>query len=168
VREGVLEDALGKGYRGIISCDFYGAYRKFGRVSGGQLPFCWAHLIRDVLFLAGLKEVPVVRYGKRILKRIRGMFETIHLREREEDYFRFIGEGIEATNNLAEQTIRQSVLDRVVTQGSRGIAGNEWHERFWSVFTACGMQNISVMNCLRACLPAYIGMRPFPDLINQA
>jgi hypothetical protein len=90
------------------------------------------------------------------------------LREREEDYFRFIGAGIEATNNAAEVTIRQCVLDRVVTQGSRGTAGNEWHERFWSVFTTCGIQNISVMNYLRACLSAYIGGGTFPNLINPA
>jgi transposase len=207
--EGVLEEVLGKGYRGIISCDFYGAYRKFGRVSGALLQFCWAHLIREVLFLTGLKEASVVRYGKRILKQIRGMFETIHhkeemdgeewerrlreqqgkimrratgtvpeqkeagliarrLKEREEDYFRFIGAEIEATNNAAEVTIRQCVLDRVVTQGSRGKAGNEWHERFWSVFTTCGIQNISVINYLRACLSAYIGGGTFPNLINPA
>jgi hypothetical protein len=52
------------------------------------------------------------------------------MREREEGYFRCIDNDIEPTNNPAELTIRQSVLDRVVTQGSRGIAGNEWHERF--------------------------------------
>jgi hypothetical protein len=57
------------------------------------------------------------------------------MREREEEYLRFIEVGIEATNNPGELTIRQCVLDRIVTQGSRGIVGKEWHERFWSVFT---------------------------------
>jgi hypothetical protein len=33
--EEVLEEALGKEYRGIISCDFYGAYRTFYRVVAG-------------------------------------------------------------------------------------------------------------------------------------
>jgi hypothetical protein len=64
--------------------------------------------------------------------------------------------------------IRQSVLDRVVTQGSRGKAGNEWHERFWSVFTTCTLQNISVMYYLKECLSAYFGKRLSPVLINQA
>jgi capsid portal protein len=36
------------------------------------------------------------------------------MREWEEEYFRFIGEGIEATNNRVELTIRQIVLDRKV------------------------------------------------------
>jgi hypothetical protein len=90
------------------------------------------------------------------------------LREREEEYFRYIEAGIEAANNPAELTIRQSVLDRAVTQGSRGPAGNERHERFWSVFTACTLRNISVMNYLKECLSAYFGKRPPPVLINPA
>jgi transposase len=44
--EGVLEEILGKEYKGIITCDFYPAYRKFGRVTGALLQFCWAHMIR--------------------------------------------------------------------------------------------------------------------------
>jgi hypothetical protein len=88
--------------------------------------------------------------------------------ENEEEYFRFIGAGIEATNNPAERTIRQVVLDRAVTQGSRGIAGNQWHERFWSVSTTCGMQEISVMKYLKASLSDYFGMGTLPRLIHQA
>jgi hypothetical protein len=193
--EGVLEEVLGAEYGGIISCDFYGAYRKFRRVTGALLQFCWAYFIREVLFLLKLNDQRVQRYGRRIIKEIRGLFETIHRKgEIEEaewkalmhrhqemimkrvmgtvpghndaqliakrmgkwegEYFRFIEAGIEATNNPAELTIRQSVLDRIVTQGSRGVAGNEWHERFWSIFTTCGIQNISVMNYLRECLSA--------------
>jgi transposase len=212
IREGrgeeVLEEALGKEYRGIISCDFYGAYRKFYRVTGALLQFCWAHLIREVLFLLKLEESGARRYGRRILKQIRAMFETIHLRgeisegewkgrmrghrekivrgatgtvpeqkearliakrmrEWEEEYFRFIEAGIEATNNPAELTIRQSILDRIVTQGSRGTAGNHWHERFWTVFTTCSLQNTSVMNYLKDCLSAYFGIGPHPNLVNM-
>jgi hypothetical protein len=103
--------------------------------------------------------VPEQREAQLIAKR---------MREWEGEYFRFIEAGIEATNNPAELTIRQSILDRVVTQGSRGISGNEWHERFWSVFTSCTLQNTSVMDYLRACLSAYYGMRPYPSLITQA
>jgi hypothetical protein len=206
----VLEEVLGKEYRGIISCDFYGAYRKFYRVAAGVLlQFCWAHLIREVLFLLKLEGAEVKRYGRRVVKQIRRMFETIHLRgeieegewkermrghrekivrgatgtvpeqkeawligkrmrEWEEEYFRFIEAGIEATNNPAELTIRQSILDRIVTQGSRGPVGNEWHERFWSVFTTCGLQNIPVMNYLKECLSASFGLRPFLGLLNPA
>jgi hypothetical protein len=54
--EEVLEEVLGKGYRGIISCVFYGTYRKFYRVAAGvSLQFCWAYLVREVLFLMKLE-----------------------------------------------------------------------------------------------------------------
>jgi hypothetical protein len=75
--EDVLEEILGAGFRGILSCDFYGAYRKFQRVTGALLQFCWAHFIREVLFLLKLNEKAVQRYGRRIIKEVRGMFETI-------------------------------------------------------------------------------------------
>jgi transposase len=204
---GVLEEVLGKAFGGIISCDFYGAYRKFQRLSCALLQLCWAHFIREVLFLQELGDERVRRYGRRVIKQIRLMFETIHrkgelkeaewkdrmnrhrelivkratgtvpenreaqligkrMRDWEEEYFRFIDQGLEATNNAAELTIRQSVLDRVVTQGSRGIGGNEWHERFWTVITTCGLQDTPVMDHLKACLSAYFGMGPFPHFAN--
>ena len=46
----VLEKILGKDFGGIISCDFWGAYRKFSELSLAVLQFCWAHLIREVKF----------------------------------------------------------------------------------------------------------------------
>jgi transposase len=74
----VLENLLGKGYAGIISCDFWGAYRKFDRLTDVALQFCWAHVIREVKFLAESKDKKVSRYGKRLLDSIRDMFTTIH------------------------------------------------------------------------------------------
>jgi hypothetical protein len=65
-------------------------------------------------------------------------------------------------------TIRQTVLDRAVTQGSRGICGNEWHERFWTVLTTCALQNVSVMNYLKKCLSVHFGLDMSPRLINLA
>jgi transposase len=208
-KEAVLEEVLGKEYEGIISCDFFAAYRMFYRESKAMVQFCWAHLIREVLFLLKLEEEEVRRYGRRVIKQIKAMFETIHrqdkmgvkeweermrghqekivrratgtvpeqkearliakrMREWEEEYFGFIGAGIEATNNPAERTIRQMVLDRAVTQGSRGLVGNEWHERFWSVLTTCDMQNKPVMEYLKECLSAYFGTGLYPSLINPA
>jgi hypothetical protein len=93
--------------------------------------------------------VPEPKEAKAIAKR---------LREWEEEYFRFIECGIEPTNNEAELPIRQIVLDRVVTQGSRGIHGNESHERFRTVLTTCGKQNTPVINYLKGCLSAHFGM----------
>jgi hypothetical protein len=204
-----LEEILGTAFGGIITSDFFGAYRKFSRVSGTGIQLCWAHLIREVLFLETLQENAAVRYGKRIINQIRLMFQTIHrkgeigeeawkelmwrhreliikratgtvpeqkearltakrLRQHEDECFRFIESGIEPTNNAAELAIRQTVLDRAVTQGSRGIRGNEWHERFWTVLTTCGIQKISVMKYLKECLSAYFGLDIPPNSINLA
>ena len=77
---GVLERLLGKAYAGIISCDFFGAYRKFERLSEALLQLCWAHFIREVKYLAEQKDKKVSSYGSRLLKEIRLMFKTIHCR----------------------------------------------------------------------------------------
>jgi hypothetical protein len=49
----VLEKLLGTDYDGVISSDFHSVYKKFKRISKARLQLCWAHLIRDVKFLAG-------------------------------------------------------------------------------------------------------------------
>ncbi|MDR0582914.1 MAG: hypothetical protein LBG57_00990 [Treponema sp.] len=88
--------------------------------------------------------------------------------KREGEYFRFIEEELEPTNNAAELTIRQTVLDRIVTQGSRSIQGNEWHECFWTVLTTCGLQNISVMKYLKERLAVSFGFDLSSNYINLA
>jgi transposase len=76
----VLTKLLGENYCGEIVCDFWGAYRKFERLTSAELQFCWAHLIREVKFLAESKDKKVANYGKRLLKQIQAMFSTIHQR----------------------------------------------------------------------------------------
>ena len=79
----VLENLLCKCYEGIISCDFLGAYRKFSRLGNALLQYCWAHLIREVKYLAD--------YGNRLLSAIQKMFSTIHRRgeyKLKENWFR--------------------------------------------------------------------------------
>ena len=62
-----------------------------------------------------------------------------------ESYFRFITEpGLEPTNNLAEQAIRFVVIDRRITQGTRGERGDRWCERIWTVMATCSQQGRSV------------------------
>jgi hypothetical protein len=122
----------------------------------------WKRLMnehREVIMRRAQGTVPEQRDAQLIAKR---------LREWEEEYFRFIEAEIEPTNNPGELTIRQTVLDRIVTQGSRGIAGNERHERFWTVLTTCTMQNTSVMKYLKKCLTEYFYFDSFPDYINLA
>ena len=77
----VLEKLLGTDYSGIISCDFFGAYRKFAAMSSATLQFCWAHLIREVRFLEEHTDKKVSRYCGRLLDSIQSMYVTIHRRD---------------------------------------------------------------------------------------
>jgi transposase len=77
----VLTNLLGENFDGIISCDFWGAYRKFERLTSVELQFCWAHLIREVKFLAESNDKKIANYGKRLLRYIREMFSTIRRRD---------------------------------------------------------------------------------------
>jgi hypothetical protein len=116
---------------------------------------------RELIIKRAVGRVSEQREGQVIAKRLREW-------EWEEEYFKFIESGIEPTNNAAELGIGQTVVDRAVRQDSRGIRGNEWHERFWTVFTTCGIQNISVMTYLKRCLSAHFGLDISPDFINLA
>ena len=201
----VLKETLGEDFLGSISSDFYSAYRKYAKDTKTLVQFCWAHLIREIKFLATLDDTKA--YGKRLLKHVKKMFKTIHsqdeltadefkrllLQHKEailntvrrfvpehkkatvlaerfekfgESYFLFIDNpGIEPTNNAAEREIRTLVIDRKITQGVRSDAGNEWHERFWTVLATCKRQGLNVMSFLREAIFSLLhGLSP-PSLL---
>ncbi|MDR2755746.1 MAG: transposase [Planctomycetaceae bacterium] len=89
------------------------------------------------------------------------------LRDWSEEYFLFIRAGLSPTNNLAEQTIRQVVLDRRITQGTRSEKGNFWHERFWSVITTCKQQKKNVMTFLQSCVASFLKGLPPPNILQK-
>lgn len=83
-------------------------------------------------------------------------------------YFEFIDTpGLSPTNNAAEQTIRFVVIDRHVTQGTRGEAGRAWSERIWSVLATCAQQGRSAYEFLRETLDADFNQRPTPLLLPE-
>jgi transposase len=56
-------------------------------------------------------------------------------------YFRFLDDQrVEPTNNKAERALRHAVIDRRITQGTRGDAGSRWLERFLSIRETCRQQ----------------------------
>ena len=206
----VLESVLGKDYAGIISCDFWGAYRKFSRLGEAVLQYCWAHITRDVRYLAEGKKQKrrVSNYGKRLLAVIQNMFSTFHrcgeyklkanwlrrmyshrdeilkvawrrlpddkdaaniaerLWNEMESYFRFIDANIAPTNNLAEQSIRQVVIDRKITQGTRSDWGSRWQERIWSVLSTCAQSGKNVLAFLRNAVVALLEGTNAPKLLK--
>ena len=201
----VLEKLLGRDYTGTISSDFHSLYKKFKSISKARFQFCWAHLIREVKFLAEHADKEVSAWGKSLLEEIRKMFSVYHSRDQmlsgdnwlgemysykesilavglcqapahkmaqtlsarfkdwQEEYFRFIDDGLEPTNNLCEQSIRPVVIDRKITQGTRSEWGNRWSERIWTVLATCKQRNENVLLFIRSCVGAFLqGIRSPP------
>ena len=81
-------------------------------------------------------------------------------------YFEFITTpGIGPTNNLAEQAIRFVVIDRKVTQGTRGNKGRRWCERIWTTMATCAQQNQPAFGFLNQAVSASFKGRPPPSLL---
>ena len=87
-------------------------------------------------------------------------------RQHADAYFRFITTpGAEPTNNLAEQALRFVVIDRRITQGTRGAAGRAWCERIWTAAATCRQQGRSVFEFLHGALHAHLTGQPAPSLL---
>jgi len=76
--------------------------------------------------------------------------------------------GIEPTNNLTEQAIRYIVIDRKVTQGTRGHNGQRWSERIWTVLSTCRLQRRSAFQFLSDAVHAFLSGDQAPSLLPQA
>ena len=70
-------------------------------------------------------------------------------------YFTFITEpDIDPTNNIAEQALRFSVIDRRITQGTRGVNGRRWCERIWTTTATCVQQGRSAFDFITKAVEA--------------
>jgi transposase len=114
---------------------------------------------RDEVLWRGARDVPPTRASGNLAKRLEAHGAS---------YFRFITEpGIEPTNNLAEQAIRFVVIDRRITQGTRGERGDRWCERIWTVMATCSQQGRSVFAYLEAVVTAWFQGAEAPSLLPQ-
>jgi hypothetical protein len=83
-----------------------------------------------------------------------------------QDYFRFMFEsGVEPTNNHSEQQVRHCVIDRRITQGTRSVVGQRYHERMWTTIATCGKQSRSFFHFLHDAIEAKINGKPAPSLL---
>jgi transposase len=84
-----------------------------------------------------------------------------------QDYFRFMfADGVEPTNNHSEQQIRHCVIDRRITQGTRGAAGQRYHERMWTAIATCRKQQRNFFSFLHDSLKAQLEKQPAPSLLR--
>ena len=105
-------------------------------------------------------RVPNTKEGRNLAKR----FE-----KHGDSYLRFITTpGLEPTNNLAEQAIRFVVIDRKITQGSRGDTGQRWLERIWTTLATCTQTGRNVLEFLHESISAYFQGAPTPRLIPDS
>jgi transposase len=112
---------------------------------------------RDQVLRVATEDVPATRHAQNLAQRFRKHGEA---------YFRFVTTpGIEPTNNLAEQAIRFVVIDRHVTQGTRGETGQQWCERIWTVIATCAQQGRSVWDFLCAAIEAHFTGTKAPSLL---
>jgi transposase len=126
-----------------------------------QLPD-WAFAVRlqsarDEVLRQALTDVPTTRASQNLAAR---------LAKHGQAYFTFVTTpGVEPTNNLAEQAIRFVVIDRRITQGTRGEKGRRWCERIWTVIATCSQQGRSVFEYLSAVIAASFHGADVPSLL---
>jgi Transposase IS66 family len=98
------------------------------------------------MYSTTLAAVPATRASQNIAARFRKHGHA---------YFEYVTTpGVEPTNNLAQQAIRFVVIDRRITQGTRGEKGRRWCERIWTIIATCSQQGPSVFAYLSAgCIP---------------
>ncbi len=82
------------------------------------------------------------------------------------EYFTFLeSPHIAPTNNFTERTLRFAVIDRKLTQGTRGTAGQTWCQRVWSVLATCRIQGRSAFQFLTQSIACAFKRMPTPQLL---
>ena len=175
----VLKEFLGETFEGVVGCDYHSAYRKFLHDIGASMQFCWAHLIRDVKYLLTLPDAVTRRFGERLLATMKTLFRTWHRRDqmpadrwqRQADRAK---RGVlkvarrppwrKEPQNIAER-FRFVVIDRKITQGTRGTTGRRWSERIWTVLATCAQQARSAFEFLYKSILAYFKKQAPPSLL---
>ena len=149
--------AYGEGLREALRSLFAVIHRREelpAAVFQGQL-----EAAREEVMRCGTRDVPETKHGRNLAKRFEAHGES---------YFRFVTTpGLEPTNNLAEQAIRFVVIDRHITQGTRGEAGRRWSERIWTVMATCAQQGSSVWDYLNAAVVSYFEGEATPSLLTE-
>jgi transposase len=110
-------------------------------------------------FLQAARHPPSWSEARTLAARFRG--------RNAEHYFTFLTQaGVEPTNNLTEQAIRHVVIDRRVTQGTRGERGMRWCERAWTVLATCTQQGRRAFQFFHNAIHAHFKSQPAPSLLT--
>jgi transposase len=81
-------------------------------------------------------------------------------------YFAFLDRpGVEPTNTGIERQFRFLIIDRKVTQGTRGEAGRRWCERIWTALATCIQRGRSLFVYLGRAIEAHLHGQAGPSLL---
>jgi transposase len=81
-------------------------------------------------------------------------------------YFTFLERpGVEPTNNGIERQFRPVIIDRKITQGTRGEPGRRWSERIWTALATCAQRGRSAFVYLGRAIDAYFHGQAGPSLL---
>lgn len=110
-------------------------------------------------FLSRMRRPPNHPLAKKLARRFKG--------KAAESYFRFLTEPeVEPTNNRTERQIRPVVIDRRITQGTRGDAGMRWCERVWTTLATCKKQERNAFDFIHESVVAKWSKQKYPLLIR--
>lgn len=76
----VLEELVGEEFDGYLNFDYFSANCSFAWTYEIKAQYCWAHLIRDIRFLAKHPDEATQQWGEQLLERSRRLFESWHRR----------------------------------------------------------------------------------------
>jgi len=109
-------------------------------------------------FLRQVRHPPDHKLARKLKKRFRGKLAN--------NYFVFLTDpNVEPTNNDTERAIRYLVIDRLVTQGTRGQNGMRWCERAWTIVATCKRQSRNVFDFTHKAVIAHWTKQQCPTLL---
>lgn len=133
------------------------------------------HRVRDGTLLRSIFEIDMGPIRRAVADCLRQGARCAHpktagtcrdLLEREADLWTFVEvEGVEPTNNATERTLRQAVLWRKKSFGTRSAAGSRYVERILTVVATCRLQGRNVLEFLTAAVTATLSNQPAPSLL---
>lgn len=134
----------------------FGIIHRRGKMGKNAFSLAMFNQRRKIIDTA-IRGAPQTRHAQTMAAR----FET-----HGDAYFEFITTpGLEPTNNLAEQAIRFVVIDRHITQGTRGERGRQWCERAWTVMATCAIQGRSAYEFIAEAVEAHFQGESAPSLL---
>lgn len=170
----VIKEVLGENYPGILTCDGLKAYAKIVK----RIQRCWAHLLREAKFLAqkheqqartlynslcelfthiktkiishetGIKQMKTFLNIAKAYQELRKI--AVLLENGLEHWFTcLLYPDVEPTNNRAEQTLREFVIQRKIYSTFRSETGPRTAETIMSVLATWKLKGLNPLTMLR-------------------